>query len=394
MLGSRASCKALHLTRLPSTSKPELELELYLYYTCFLLCSLALALPLTMDTVCCPSYPAGKLPLPPAPAPAGGIIDDYIFDPSFYSAIAANFSQLATDVNQTSGQNASAIWWGEGAFEFHSGKKATTNAFEDVLFSAVEVGSLAELGFGAWARSTLFGGFYELLDHRNGYAPNPSFWVGAILNRLVFAAAAAPPQPEQQQQEQEQRQEQQQAGGAGGGRINTFAVSSSLPTLQAFVFNPPAAAAAGAGVVGDSDGVGGGGGSGPTVALLVNLGSTAVEVKLAVLSSQSLLLSTASPGADDTEGSSLPPPPVPLVPPVDDTTQLQSTAAAPRLEWALTAPGGDMHSQHVLLNGARAPLAMSAKDGSVDKSVWAGVSREAAEPIVVPPRAVMIIKQD
>ena len=355
-----------------------------------------------MDTVCCPSYPAGKLPLPPAPAPAGGggggagaggIIDDYIFDPSFYSAIAANFSQLATDVKQTSGQNASAVWWGEGAFEFHSGKKATTNAFEDVLFSAVEVGSLAELGFGAWARSTLFGGFYELLDHRNGYAPNPSFWVGAILNRLVFAAAAPPPQPEHQ--EPEQRQEQQQVGGAGGGRINTFAVSSSLPTLQAFVFNPPAAgptAAAGAGVVADSDGVGG---SGPTVALLVNLGSTAVEVKL--LSSQSLLLSTASPGADDTEGSSLPPPPVPLVPPVppvDDTTQLQSTAAAPRLEWALTAPGGDMHSQHVLLNGARAPLAMSAKDGSVDESVWAGVSREAAEPIVVPPRAVMIIKQD
>lgn len=39
---------------------------------------------------------------------------------------------------------------GEGSFEFHSGKKGTTNGFEDILFSAVQMGSLARLG----ARST------------------------------------------------------------------------------------------------------------------------------------------------------------------------------------------------------------------------------------------------
>ena len=105
---------------------------------------------------------------------------------------------------------------GEGAFEFHSGLDGVTNAFvsrhdtagiwaacfsrcqrhrcwqEDLLFSAVEVGSLAQLGFGAWTRSTFFGGNYELLDHANGFEPNPTFWLGVLLKRYVLVDDAVP----------------------------------------------------------------------------------------------------------------------------------------------------------------------------------------------------------
>ena len=105
---------------------------------------------------------------------------------------------------------------GEGAFEFHSGLDGVTNAFvsrhdiagiwaacfsrcqrhrcwqEDLLFSAVEVGSLAQLGFGAWTRSTFFGGNYELLDHANGFEPNPTFWLVVLLKRYALVDDAVP----------------------------------------------------------------------------------------------------------------------------------------------------------------------------------------------------------
>ena len=104
-----------------------------------------------------------------------------------------------------------------------------TNAYEDVLFSAVEIGSLAQLSFGAWARSTLLGGFYELLDHTNDYALNPTWWLGVLLKTHVLV---------------------------GNETVRTFAVTSNVPTLQAFVFK-----------VGEKN-----------VALMANLDTEAVEV--------------------------------------------------------------------------------------------------------------------
>ena len=62
--------------------------------------------------------PAGKLEVP-----AGAVIDDFLFEPSFYANISANFSPLAEDVKAANGQPSSALWWGEGASEFHSGHK-------------------------------------------------------------------------------------------------------------------------------------------------------------------------------------------------------------------------------------------------------------------------------
>ena len=67
-------------------------------------------------------------------------------------------------------------------------------------------------------------------------------------------------------------------------------------------------------------------------------------------------------------------------------------SAGSRVEWELTAPAGDLHSQQVLLNGASTPLTMGS-DGSVDPSLWAGLAKPTSEPIVVAPFAVKIVAQ-
>ena len=257
---------------------------------------------LTPDAVTFHHYPAGKLALP-----SGGVIDGFIFDPQFYAQIVKNFTQIAADVKSVTGQDSSKVWWGEGAFEFHSGKKGTTNAYEDVLFSAVQIGTLAQLGYGAWARSTLFGGFYELLDHTNGYAPNPSWWLGALLNKLVFGAAPSSP-------------------------LQTYAVTSSVPTLQAFVFT------AGAGA------------HRTNVAVLVNLGSADLDV------------------------------------------QISLGKASKRVEYVIQASGdmpgvGDMHSQKMWLNGQ---VPAMAEDGTVPPSVWTGTTRAVGGAVSVPARGVVL----
>lgn len=121
--------------------------------------------------------------------------------------------------------------------------------------------------------------------------------------------------------------------------IKTYSVSSSLPTLQAFVFSVDKAGR-------------------PTrnVALLVNLADAPVDVELSL------------------------------------APRSHNAFAHTRSEWELTAAGGDMHAQHVLLNGAVSPLSMTA-DGSVEPTVWTGLVKDAGEPIVLVPRAVKIIVQ-
>jgi hypothetical protein len=112
----------------------------------------------------------------------------------------------------------SSIWWGEGASEFHSGLPGMTNGFEDAIFSAAQIGALAQLGFGAWCRSTLFGGFYELLDHANNFQPNPTWWLGALLKRRIFGVPSA------------------SGSCAPHACVRTFNVTSTKPELLVFVF--------------------------------------------------------------------------------------------------------------------------------------------------------------
>eukprot|EP01043_Picozoa_sp_COSAG02_P057445 COSAG02_NODE_6977_length_3254_cov_2.047544_2_plen_217_part_00 len=107
-------------------------------------------------------------------------------------------------------------------------------------------------GFSAFTRSTLFGGFYELLDHANGFTPNPSWWLGAILNKQIFSFPSAG------------------LSGSANGRVWTYKATSSLPTLRAFVFSTGE-------VVAEAKTMGA-----RNVALLVNLANVTVEVKLSL----------------------------------------------------------------------------------------------------------------
>ena len=118
-------------------------------------------------------YPAGKL----------GGSDELIFSPSFYDAAAHNFSVALAAVHAA--RPGVPLWWGEGAFMFHSGSNGVTNAFEDALFAAVQLGSLATIGVGAWMRQTLAGGNYELVAHADGFRPLPSWWLTLLFKRVL-----------------------------------------------------------------------------------------------------------------------------------------------------------------------------------------------------------------
>lgn len=126
-------------------------------------------------------YPAGKV----------GGNDSLIRSPAFLQDTKTNLSTIAQHIRQTMRQYTQPVWWGEGAFDFHSGHEGVTNAYEDCLFSAVMYGTLPSVGVQVWARSTLFGGYYELLDHQQGFRPNPSFWV-AKLWKLLSGEGATP----------------------------------------------------------------------------------------------------------------------------------------------------------------------------------------------------------
>jgi hypothetical protein len=156
----------------------------------------------------------------------------------------------------------------------------------------------------AGARSTLFGGFYELLDHTHGYIPNPSWWLGALLNKLIFGS---------------------------GAMVQTYAVTSSVPTLQAFVFTIEKT----------------------NVALLVNLGTAAAAV------------------------------------------QISLGKAPRRTEYTIQAPGdmpgvGDMHSQKMWLNGE---VPAMAADGTIPPSVWVGTAKAGGGVVSVPARGVVLVSQ-
>ena len=122
-------------------------------------------------------YPGGKL----------GGSDALICTPSFYDEAASNLSAALAAVHAV--RPGVPLWWGEGAFMFHSGADGVTNAFEDVLFSAVQLGSLAALGVGAWMRQTLAGGNYEMVAHADGFRPLPTWWLTLLFKRVLVGAA-------------------------------------------------------------------------------------------------------------------------------------------------------------------------------------------------------------
>jgi hypothetical protein len=80
-------------------------------------------------------YPAGKI----------GGNDSLIFRPAFLRETVQNFTQIVARIRRVTNPT-QPVWWGEGAFDFHSGHEGVTNAYEDALFSAVMYGSLPATG--------------------------------------------------------------------------------------------------------------------------------------------------------------------------------------------------------------------------------------------------------
>lgn len=134
-----------------------------------------------MNAVTFHHYPAGHL----------GGNDSLIFDEGHLAETSRNFSCIVSNIRALVGPSGSLvaadvpIWWGEGAFDYHSGHEGVTNGYEDMLWAAVMYGITSNVGIDVWARSTLTGGYYELLDHQAGFRPNPSFWIMHIFKQVV-----------------------------------------------------------------------------------------------------------------------------------------------------------------------------------------------------------------
>jgi hypothetical protein len=90
-------------------------------------------------------YPAGKVD------DGHGAGDEaLILNSTFLATTQHNFSQIVSSVRAATGVAEQPVWWGEGAFDFHSGHEGVTNSFEDTLFCAVMYGTLSSVNIDVW----------------------------------------------------------------------------------------------------------------------------------------------------------------------------------------------------------------------------------------------------
>jgi len=82
------------------------------------------------------------------------------------------------------------LWLGEGAFHASSGVRGLTDTFRSSLWYAQKLGSLLSTGVSMFARQTLLGGDYELVN-RTTAAPTPDYYVLLLWHRLVGDAPLA-----------------------------------------------------------------------------------------------------------------------------------------------------------------------------------------------------------
>merc|ERR1712032_768740 len=76
------------------------------------------------------------------------------------------------------------LWLGEGAMHASSGVRGLTDTFRSSLWYAQKLGSLFTSGVSMFARQTLIGGDYELIN-RTTAAPTPDYYVVLLWRRLV-----------------------------------------------------------------------------------------------------------------------------------------------------------------------------------------------------------------
>jgi len=77
-----------------------------------------------------------------------------------------------------------ALWCGETAAAYHSGRNGTTNAFESGFWYLYQLGRLALMNHTVQCRQTLVGGEYGLLQKKT-FEPNPDYWTLLLLKRAI-----------------------------------------------------------------------------------------------------------------------------------------------------------------------------------------------------------------
>ena len=155
-----------------------------------------------------PSYWATMLPLLPAGTLAAASWHEYVgygldpalptkcLDASFLDGVKGTAANQAAAAAKA--KFSGALWVGETALAWHSGRNGTTNAFASSFWYVVQLGALAAT-HAVQCRQTLIGGYYELID-KTTRSPNPDFYTALLWKKTMgtgvlaatFAAAAAP----------------------------------------------------------------------------------------------------------------------------------------------------------------------------------------------------------
>ena len=154
-----------------------------------------------------PSYWSTMLPLLPAGTLAAASWHEYVgygldpdlptkcLDASFLDGVKSTAARQVAAAAQA--KFAGALWVGETALAWHSGRNGTTNAFASSFWYLVQLGALAAT-HAVQCRQTLVGGYYELID-KTTRSPNPDFYTALFCGRRPWARAcsqpASPPPP-------------------------------------------------------------------------------------------------------------------------------------------------------------------------------------------------------
>lgn len=118
-------------------------------------------------------------------------LTEYARDPSFYSH-PVKLSGPGEAVKKMT--NNSALWIGEGAMAYNSGRQGVTDSFLGSLWFTNLLGALAKtkpVAHSVYCRQALLGGYYELISHET-LIPNPDYWVAYLWKTIVGSKAIGP----------------------------------------------------------------------------------------------------------------------------------------------------------------------------------------------------------
>lgn len=94
-------------------------------------------------------------------------------------------SMVSTQVHEALPTKATDIWVTESASVNNRGKAGVSNTFWDSFWYAEQLGVLHDLGHKVFARQTLIGGDYEMIDHLS-WLPNPDYYIALLWKRVML----------------------------------------------------------------------------------------------------------------------------------------------------------------------------------------------------------------